>query len=75
MRGVADLSVLRWRTGRKVGRTIYAQSGPEASDEDVLIGMMDTPELAAAAVAAHNVVRRAGFDSAVLIAEAEAEHG
>jgi hypothetical protein len=43
-----------WRTGRKVGRTIYARLGREPSDDDVLIGVMDTPELAAAAVAAHN---------------------
>ncbi len=35
-----------WRVGRKVGRTIYAQVGPEPSDDDVLIGVMDTPELA-----------------------------
>lgn len=41
-----------WRTGRKVGRTIYAQIGPEPSDDDPLIGMMDTPELAAQAVGA-----------------------
>ena len=40
----------RWRTGRKVGRTIYLQLGPEPSDYDVLYGVMDTPELAAAAV-------------------------
>ena len=46
--------LLSWRTGRKVGRTIYAQLGPEPSDDDVLIGMMDTPELAAEACAAHN---------------------
>lgn len=41
-----------WRTGRKVGRTIYAQLGTEPSDDDPLIGVMDTPELAAAVVAA-----------------------
>lgn len=41
-----------WRTGRKVGRTIYAQLGPEPSDDDPLIGAMDTPELAAQAVGA-----------------------
>jgi hypothetical protein len=32
----------RWRVGRKVGRTIY--------DGDTLVGMMDTPELAALVV-------------------------
>jgi ribosomal protein S27AE len=43
-----------WRTGRKVGRTVYMQPGPEASDSDPLIGVMDTPELAAEACEAHN---------------------
>lgn len=43
-----------WRVGRKVGRTIYAQVGPEPSDDDVLIGMMDTEPLARCAVDAHN---------------------
>lgn len=37
-------------TGRKVGRTIYLQLGDEPSDRDQLIGVMDTPELAAQAV-------------------------
>ena len=45
---------LRWRTGRKVGRTIYAQIGEFPSDDDVLIGVMDTPVLADDAVRAHN---------------------
>ena len=46
---------LPWRTGRHVGRTIYAQGGPEASrEDDELIGVMDTPELAAEACAGHN---------------------
>ena len=45
---------LPWRAGRHVGRTIYAQGGDEASREDALIGMMDTPELAAEACSAHN---------------------
>jgi hypothetical protein len=49
-----SLLLLPWRTGRKIGRTLYAVTGPEASDDDVLIGMMDTPELAAEACAAHN---------------------
>lgn len=43
-----------WRVGRKVGRTIYAQIGSEPHEDDVLIGVMDTPELARAAVEAHN---------------------
>lgn len=45
---------MAWRTGRKVGRTVYAQLGPEPSDDDPLIGCMDTPEIAADAVDAHN---------------------
>lgn len=28
-----------WRPGRKVGRTVYAQQGQMASDEDVLPGV------------------------------------
>ncbi len=49
-----DYAQIRWRTGRKVGRTIYAQLGPEPSDDDPIIGMMDTPELAEQAVRDHN---------------------
>jgi hypothetical protein len=45
---------LPWRTGRKVGRTLYAQIGNVPSDDDVLIGVMDTPELADEAAKAHN---------------------
>lgn len=45
---------LYWRTGRKVGRTIYAMTGPVPSDSDALIGMMDTPVLAEEACRAHN---------------------
>ena len=47
---------VHWRVGRRVGRTIYAQYGSEPSDKDLLIGVMDTPELAKAAVDAHNFV-------------------
>lgn len=45
-----------WRTGRKVGRTIYAQGQEEPSDHDALIGVMDTRALAREAVEAHNAV-------------------
>lgn len=44
----------RYRTGRKVGRTIYRVVGDSASDDDVLVGMLDTPELAAEFVDAMN---------------------
>lgn len=44
-----------FRTGRKVGRTVYvvAEGPPEA---DVLVGLMDSPELAEALVCAANTV-------------------
>lgn len=45
-----------WRMGRKVGRTIYAQIGPEPSDDDPLVGVMDTRLLAADVVCSHNAV-------------------
>lgn len=35
-----------WRVGRKLGRTLYV--------DDVCVGMVDTPELAARIVAAMN---------------------
>lgn len=48
-----------WRTGRSVGRTIYAHPvGAEDGDiayDGFLIGLFDTSELAAAAVRAHNL--------------------
>lgn len=43
-----------WRVGRKVGRTIYQQTGTDPADGDTLIGVMDSRELASAAVEAHN---------------------
>jgi hypothetical protein len=43
-----------WRQGRKVGRTIYVQRGGDPSDDDELIGVMDTPELARAACEGFN---------------------
>ncbi len=45
----------RWRVGRKVGRTIYRMVGTEPSDDDELVGMMDTAELAKQFVDAKNV--------------------
>ena len=48
-----DYSQVPWRVGRSVGRTIYAVVDPDA-DKQVLIGMMDTRELAADAVESHN---------------------
>lgn len=40
----------RWRVGRKLGRTIYR--------DDECVGMVDTPEIAAAIVAAMNGATR-----------------
>jgi hypothetical protein len=37
---------MKLRQGRKVGRTIYAQLGDQPSDDDPLVGVMDTAELA-----------------------------
>jgi ATP-dependent Clp protease ATP-binding subunit ClpC len=60
LRGYAEqrqpvpLEDCRWRPGRRNGRTLYAQRGTEASDDDPMIGTMDTPELARAACRAHN---------------------
>lgn len=48
-----------WRTGRSVGRTIYRMVGPVASKDDVLIGVMDTPQLAVRVVAAVNAASAA----------------
>jgi hypothetical protein len=49
-----DLTGLPWRQGRHVGRHLYAQLGPEPSDDDPVIGALDTAELAAEACEAHN---------------------
>lgn len=53
-RTAPDLLKLPWRVGRHVGRTIYAMVNVETSDADVLIGVMDSRELAEAACLAHN---------------------
>lgn len=42
------------RTGRKVGRTIYLMLNNEPSDNDPLIGVVDTPEFARKLVYAWN---------------------
>lgn len=36
----------RWRVGPTLGRTIYAQKGPEPSKDDEFLGIMETRELA-----------------------------
>lgn len=46
---------VRWRPGRKVGRTLYAMVGDEPSDDDILIGLVDSSELAAHICRDHNL--------------------
>lgn len=42
-----------WRVGAKLGRTVYAQTGCHPGEADTLLGMMETPHLAAYVVALH----------------------
>ncbi len=49
---------MTYRTGRKVGRTIYRQVGTEPSDDDELVGLLDTPVLAEMFVMAINELDR-----------------
>jgi hypothetical protein len=53
-RGRRTAAARRWRIGGPEGRTIHAQTGAEPSDSDPLVGMMDSRELAEAAVEGHN---------------------
>lgn len=61
-----DLAAVPWRTGRTLGRTVYARTGGEDWKADTCIGIMDTRELAEAVVRAHNreLERRAESASA-----------
>lgn len=52
--GAYSLRTYRWRVGQSLGRTVYAQIGSEPSKTDVLLGMMDTRELAELVVTEHN---------------------
>ena len=51
-----DLLSLPWRTGSHNGWALYAQAGEWASRDDVPLGMLDSPELAAEACAGHNAL-------------------
>lgn len=53
---VDELGPQPWRQGRKVGRTLYRQQGAEPSDNDRLIGVMDSEEDAEFIVFARNHV-------------------
>jgi hypothetical protein len=63
MPATEELMMWPWRIGGTVGRTVYAtapdtEPAEHARDEGgILIGMFDTPELAAEACWAHNVMR------------------
>jgi hypothetical protein len=59
---VTDLTAVPWRTGRTLGRTLYARTGGDDFKADTVFGMLDTPELAEAACADHNeaLARRQG---------------
>ena len=45
-----------WRVGRRNGRVVYALVTSAPSDDDPMIGAFDAPELAMAAVIAHNTL-------------------
>lgn len=49
-----DYIQLKWRVGEKLRRTIYAVVPDLEYDEHPLLGLMDTPELAAEVVFSHN---------------------
>jgi hypothetical protein len=51
-----DLTAVPWRTGRTLGRTLYARTGGDDWKADTPAGMLDTRELADEACAAHNAV-------------------
>jgi len=51
-----DVTEMPWRTGKSIGRTIYAcPPGSDYRDGEIVIGMMDTPEIADEVVASHNL--------------------
>lgn len=50
-----DVNVAYWRTGRHLGRTIYAMVALEPSDDDVFIGIMDNADVAEQVITDHNL--------------------
>ena len=54
---------LTTRQGRKVPRMLYRQLGDEPADDDPIVGLVDTPELAALIVAAVNGLGAAVADA------------
>lgn len=51
---MADLTAIPWRQGRSQPRNVYARTGGDDWKADVMIGQLDTPEIAAEACEAHN---------------------
>lgn len=49
-----------WRVGAKLRRTLYAQAGCQPGVDDVLLGLMETPHLAAYVASLHNQRLQAG---------------
>lgn len=49
-----DVLKLRWRVGRKLGRTLYAMLNEEPTDNDILLGMVDDWDVALHIVTEHN---------------------
>lgn len=49
---------MKFRTGRKVGRTLYVQIGDQPDDMDLLIGIVDSSDQADIIVNAVNAVER-----------------
>lgn len=49
-----NIALMRWRTGRKIGKNIYAIVGDQPSDDDIDIGRMNNESIAAIAVLNHN---------------------
>ena len=51
-----DLANERWRTGRTLGRTMYARTGGDDWKADTEFGMLDTRPIATRACADHNAL-------------------
>ena len=49
-----DLTDLPWRQGRSQPRNLYARTGGDDWKADVMIGQLDTAEIAAEACESHN---------------------
>jgi hypothetical protein len=52
---VGDRAVNRWRTGRKLGRTVYIEGDDGNPFHDHFVGLMDTADLAEFVVKCVNI--------------------